>query len=361
MSRQRQGFTLIELLVVIAIIAVLIGLLLPAVQKVREAANRMSCSNNLKQLGLAIHNYENAFQHFPPGIVQNANDPDLQNGLNTAFGLLLGYVEQDNLKNLFNPNVGWFDQTGGIPPGAAVTTPLKLFLCPSNRTKGNVDLSVMAQVMGRPLPNPASCDYLLCKGTNAALDWKPAIPGNALGAFDVNSEVRIADITDGTSNTFAIGEGTGNNRRYLCRARYTDTTPALDASGQPIQIDQSWAAGMVENADTASFTRLYYGSVFGVTAQTGGYVPNNPEPMNNQLVMAAIDYNDTSSGAANNTNNPATTTNWDTISGFRSMHPGGCNFVFCDGSVHFVAQNADPLVYQAYSTIAGQEAVRQEF
>src|SRR5438477_7838746 len=154
-SRRLRAFTLIELLVVIAIIAVLIGLLLPAVQKVREAANRMSCSNNLKQLGLAIHNYENAFQHFPPGVVQNQNDPDLQNGLNTAFGLMLGYVEQDNLKNLFNPNVGWFDQTGGIPPGAAVTTPLKLYLCPSNRTKGNVDLSVMAQVMGRPLPNPA--------------------------------------------------------------------------------------------------------------------------------------------------------------------------------------------------------------
>jgi prepilin-type N-terminal cleavage/methylation domain-containing protein/prepilin-type processing-associated H-X9-DG protein len=372
MARKRQGFTLIELLVVIAIIAVLIGLLLPAVQKVREAANRMSCSNNLKQLGLAMHNYENTFNQFPPGDINTASDPDfhdLQNGAIGAFGLLLGYVEQDNLKNLYDPTKGWYDQTGGNPPGTAVTTPLKLFFCPSNRNSGNVDLSHQAQALGRPLPNPASCDYLLNKGMNAACDGKPGIPSNAQGVFDcVTADkikgFRIADVTDGTSNTFAMGEGAGNNHRYLARAKYTDTTPVIDQStGGPIQIDQSWAAGSVENSLLAQATTEYFGSVFGVTAQTGGFPgqPVNPEPMNNPLVMAAVDYNDTSGGAPNNSNNPATVTNWDTISGFRSMHTGGANFVFCDGSVHFINQNVSATTYQSLSTRAGGEVLGNDY
>jgi prepilin-type N-terminal cleavage/methylation domain-containing protein/prepilin-type processing-associated H-X9-DG protein len=360
MSPRRRGFSLIELLLVIALVAILISLLLPAVQQAREAANRISCQNNLKQIGLALHHYENAFQQFPVGI-GNSGDPEQQTGLSTAFALLLDYLEEDNLKNLYDPNRGWFDQTGGNPPGAAVTTPLKLFLCPSNRSTGNVDLSPLAQVMGRSLPNPASCDYLLSKGTNAVCDWFPAFPTSARGAFDINSAVRIAGITDGTSNTFAIGEGAGNNRKYLCRARYRDTRPVINFQGQPVALDQSWAAGMVETGETATSARVYYGSVFGVTAQCGGYTPIFPEPMNCPLVLAAIDYNDTSGGFLNNTNDPEVVQNWDTLSGFRSMHPGGCNFLYCDGSVHFVPQHIAPAVYQAYSTIAGQEPTRQQY
>jgi prepilin-type N-terminal cleavage/methylation domain-containing protein/prepilin-type processing-associated H-X9-DG protein len=379
MSRRRQGFTLIELLVVIAIIAVLIGLLLPAVQKVREAANRMSCSNNLKQLGLSMHNYENTFSQFPPGIVQVPVDSsgayhDLQQGASTGFALLLGYVEQDNLKNLYDPTKGWYDQTGGNPPGTAVTANLKLFFCPSNRNQGNVDLSHQAAALGRPLPNPASCDYAMCKGANAAFDGLPAIPGNVQGVFDVCTADkikgrRIADVTDGTSNTFAMGEATGNNRRYLARAHYADTTPAIDPStGGPIQIDNSWAAGSVENGQLAAGTGEYFGCVLCVTAQTAGFsdsngnpLPINPEPMNNQLTMAAVDNNDASSGSPNNNNNPTTSPNYDTASGFRSMHTGGANFVFCDGSVHFINQNVSAATYMALSTRSGGEVLGNDY
>src|SRR5438270_2666623 len=224
----RRGFTLLELLVVIAILGVLVGLLLPAVQKIREAAARMQCQNNLKQLGLALHNYENTFQKFPPGIFIEANQgDDLLGGEVTWYTLILPYIEQTNLSNLYVPNTPWYDPNPKNQ--AAVNTAVKLFFCPSNRVRDTVDISLDWQVLcaggsitgttvpcnpNQP-PIPASCDYAANKGTNAALCNKWQVPSNARGPFDVNSKTRIADVTDGTSNTFGIGEAAGNNPRFL--------------------------------------------------------------------------------------------------------------------------------------------------
>jgi prepilin-type N-terminal cleavage/methylation domain-containing protein len=224
-SRKRpgRGFTLIELLVVIAIIGILIALLLPAVQKVREAANRMSCSNNLKQISLAINNYHDANNCFPPVRV----DADYA----TWYVLILPYVEQDNLQREWIFNLPFYNQDE-----VARTTNVKLFFCPSRRSTGT--LSVQEDVVpGDRTPPPnfvgnpparfgrqdhppgALGDYAACVGDMRGTPGNPnhqEWPGvNANGAMITGtrlanggflSHTNLASITDGASNTFLVGE-----------------------------------------------------------------------------------------------------------------------------------------------------------
>ena len=343
---RRNAFTLIELLVVIAILAVLVGLLLPAVQKVREAGNRIQCTNSLKQLGLALQTYESTYGRFPPGIITNQNDLHLQNGQASGFDLLLPFIEQENVQTLWKRNFSWAD----APNFAVTQASIKLFYCASNRAEGSLNLQALAQSLGRPLPNPAATDYLFCKGTNANLCPQTMLPFRARGPFDINSRTRIADIQDGTSNTFALGEGAGNSAVFKARRTYDATTPVASLKGRQIRIDQGWAMGSVGSSDMADNGYLY-GSVFGVTAQRGGFAPPLDETMNNPLVLATISYDQSCD------NSETTVGIYDTVSGFRSLHSGGCNFVFCDGSVHFISVGIESTTYRALSTMAGGEVV----
>jgi prepilin-type N-terminal cleavage/methylation domain-containing protein len=223
----RGGFTLIELLVVIAIIAVLIGLLVPAVQKVREAANRMSCSNNLKQLVLASHGYHDAYGSLPPARL------DHRGGITWAVQLL-PYLEQDNLFKQWDVTRLYYDQGPTVAAGDAIrATPVKTYFCPSRRTPPQLSVSgdtpdtLFAGARSHYAGSVA--DYAACYGNNQDLETngQPGSGGN--GAFSVaqlpwvyvrrvvaggppgilgpqRSQTRFSNITDGLSNTLFFGE-----------------------------------------------------------------------------------------------------------------------------------------------------------
>jgi prepilin-type N-terminal cleavage/methylation domain-containing protein/prepilin-type processing-associated H-X9-DG protein len=340
------GFTLVELLVVIAITAVLIGLLLPAVQKVREAAARLSCRNNLKQVGIALHHHHDARGRFPPGFTVTGTD-DVELGSFGGFVPLLPFLEQDNSARRLDPGRAWYD-----PPNAdVVSAEVKVFYCPSNRSGGVVDMSFLVPVAGRPLPDPAACDYLLCKGANAAFCAACQVPPGGRGVFDVNTRTRLTDVADGTANTFAVGEGAGNNPLFGIRRFYPDAAPARDLlPGQSPLIDQSWSGGPTATRALRSLG-LLSGGTLGVTALRGGHVPPLDEPMNAPLALPELAYRN---GCTNAGTAPG---RYDTAGGFRSVHRGGCNFLFCDGGVRFVRQSVAPETYRGLSTMAGGEVL----
>ncbi len=346
---KRTAFTVIELLVVIAIIGILVGLLIPAVQRIREGANRTTCANNLKQMGLAMQNYHDAFKVFMPGMKGGAS-ADLSDGGSSGFVGLAMFLEEASWVKKWRNDIPWYQ-----PPNFDLAThEVKAFFCPSNRTGGTVDLRFLASTSNKPLPNPAACDYLLSKGPNASLCLATGVPKQFRGMFDVNSQTRIIDISDGQSNTFAIGEGAGGCPRYQIRQFYGDTVPATLLPGQPKLIDQSWCAGPVATT-VLNTTGILGGSCFGVTAQRGGFDPVMDEPMNTPLVLAAMDY------FADCTNQIMDNGKMDTLSGFRSMHDRGCNFLFVDGRVAYVNDKISAQTYRALSTIAGKEPISEDY
>jgi prepilin-type N-terminal cleavage/methylation domain-containing protein len=355
---RRRAFTLVELLVVIAIVGVLMGLLLPAVQKVREAASRLKCQNNLKQLGLALHGFHDSNGYLPPGMLMETN---IQDSFHTGFAYLLPYIEQDNVHRLIHFDKQWYDPVNYT----AVAQQVPLFYCPSNRSGGTIDLGPFIKQWDTSMPPfVAACDYVLCKGANGGLDATPwLIPPEARGLFDIAQadyattatgqidwrptpqyRVRLTDISDGTSSTFAIGEAAGGNPRYVVADVNNPSQPVTEPFiNGPAMMDQGWGT-----ASLGDSSHPWYAGILGVTAQFG--LPPDPmdEPMNRRPGMPSIIGIDNSGYNLHHR---------DRVSGFRSMHILGCNFLYADGGVHFVPQSIDPAVYRALSTHAGGEVV----
>jgi prepilin-type N-terminal cleavage/methylation domain-containing protein/prepilin-type processing-associated H-X9-DG protein len=314
MLRRRSAFTLIELLVVIAIIAVLVGLLLPAVQKVREAANRMKCQNNLKQIGLALHSYHDSQHSFPPSRDSLGN---------SGHSRLLPYLEQDALYKSINFNARYDDPTNAVPLGTTVN----VFLCPSD-----VNAPIPAGLAGN--------NYRANEGTSLAFGYGPDETQNASlpppnGPFFENSKYRMADILDGTSNTAAfsehiLGDFTNAIATEQADTFWPKTYPATPDEAMSMCMAIDWTDLQYQRISTvgAPWLRGYH--------STTSYYHSAPPGFRSCMFPPG---------------RIMTTAN--------SRHTGGVNVLLCDGSVRFVSYNVDLLAWRALGTRNGGEVLSE--
>lgn len=303
-----RGFTLVELLVVIAIIGVLVGLLLPAVQAAREAARRMQCSNNLKQVGLAFHNYESSHRTFAPGYFAKIPN-NMTSSERSLWGwgvFLLPFVEQAPLYEALKPGPLWVESHLSTPAGLALLqTPIPAYRCASDvgPTLNNFDDSISGDTNnyynryvtsdGSNRIAIATSNYVMV--ANPSSSTTPAVfpsqYGPAHGVGFQNSNIRFRDITDGTSNTLLVGE-----RAWKFHDLTVGAANALGFSAQTCNPSSSW------NVKSAG------------------------------LAVLGLGYDGINWSANNRIHQTR---------GFSSVHPGGAQFVLCDGSVRFTSESID--------------------
>jgi prepilin-type N-terminal cleavage/methylation domain-containing protein/prepilin-type processing-associated H-X9-DG protein len=309
----RRAFTLIELLVVIAIIAILIGLLLPAVQKVRAAAARINCQNNLKQIGVALHNYHATYQRFPAG--RGTPFPYVF----SAHAQLLPYVEQDNLQHLIDftqPPLDFYG-TGTNPndnssPTCASKFVVKMFLCPSDS--------------GDRVPGSTygATNYVACTGSGT-VDYGNLATGD--GPFYHDSKIRVEHILDGSSNTVAFSES------LLGSGYASASSPPQDPRREVEEVagggNPTPGGGTFNGQRGAKWINGHYGD----TLYNHFYPPNAP-----QWDLGNAYHNKGMTAA-------------------RSQHDNGVNILLCDGSVRFVSNTIDLTTWRGLSTRSGGETL----
>jgi prepilin-type N-terminal cleavage/methylation domain-containing protein/prepilin-type processing-associated H-X9-DG protein len=366
---RRRGFTLIELLVVIAIIGVLIALLLPAVQAAREAARRAQCVNNLKQMGLAVFNYESAVGTFPPTTIlipfpnQTPGGTWMFESSWSVFARTTPYMEQSNLHNSIN-----YDFTYSHVSNTTVTfSPISYLFCPSDPGHHIDDAS-----MGGT--GDSTTSYGTCDG-----DWyvwsvnygggNSSVGPQSRTLFGPVYARRIADVTDGLSNTLAISEGLiGHAQMRSCLNTPTPPSDASVGTWSPTNVPPPGPAstaalnalinscgtgnGKVKAGGPIGHTRAMNGGVY-----YSGFTTAMPPNMNvstvsrggsNQGQIAAMDWDSVDENDGGPTYMSLCAS---------SQHPGGVNCLFADGSVRFVKNSVNPVTWRGLGSISGGEVI----
>jgi prepilin-type N-terminal cleavage/methylation domain-containing protein/prepilin-type processing-associated H-X9-DG protein len=315
-SSRRSAFTLIELLVVIAIIAILIGLLVPAVQKVRDAAARIQCANNLKQIGLALHNYHGNYESFPTSL--RPSGVTTLPRVSWTIGLL-PFVEQDNLRRNYDVTSNW-DSTTNLP---LTSLPVKIFQCPGTPSATRKD--------GDPQINSwnlvAVTDYAAATGVAAyATNVNPT--GAVLpGIMQKNTTVRIADVTDGLSNTILVVESAGRPQIYRGRTAY-GAVPSQKVNGGGWARPASDLTFQTSTPDGSSFP----GSCAVNCTNGFDYPAYNMAPFGTEGTAEPF-----------------------------SFHTGVINVLMGDGSVRTVSAGISVTTFAALITRSGGEVIGSDF
>jgi prepilin-type N-terminal cleavage/methylation domain-containing protein/prepilin-type processing-associated H-X9-DG protein len=362
----RPGFTLIELLVVIAIIAVLIALLLPAVQAAREAARRAQCVNNLKQIGLALHNYVDVFETVPAGafLARHVAGTTLNNGDFSAHARLLPYLEQQTTYNAANFSVACYnDANGGDKINSTCTARrLSVFLCPSSVAPGwnliGAGFTAVAPGNSYFASLGSSLEYSpgYTKGPPNGIFAAFVYPANLLTNPPVGSPVTLAGILDGTSNTIAFGEwriGTG------ILGQVTIPQDVVFVGSYPPGIGGRNNPGMTMPAGGAAFQQWLPLCSAAAPTGRGNKTPTLGESwafglmgytLGNTLQAPNPSYPNCSINGTNTIQSPGMFT-------LSSFHPGGANVLMCDGSVKFLKQSTNIQIVWALGSRAQGEII----
>jgi prepilin-type N-terminal cleavage/methylation domain-containing protein/prepilin-type processing-associated H-X9-DG protein len=357
MRQRRLGFTLIELLVVIAIIAILIGLLVPAVQKVREAAARLQCQNNLKQMGLAVHNYHDAYKKLPTAgegsnaaVNGTAFANDLVGGMmptgkvsfHSLFTYMLPYIEQGNIYNLIDLNQ-YYNAPSTSKAGhvAAFKNQVPTFICPSYPFESVDALGYGYVHYGATVYT----DIVVTAGMNGstvAVGMRDKLKARQRGVLD-NLQASLPQITDGTSNTIMIAEDAARRDGYITNPAYLDPATVLG-----IAVDQG----------TAFATRRFW----RWAEQDNGFGVSGDPLLNTTTPSFQIINNNNSSPASDGPNGCwKLTNNCGPNDEVFSFHSGGANVVFADGHVAFIPQSINPVVMASLVSRSGGEVVTNDF
>jgi prepilin-type N-terminal cleavage/methylation domain-containing protein len=324
----RKAFTLIELLVVIAIIAVLIGLLLPAVQKVREAAARLQCANNLKQIGLALHNYENTNKRFPANGTYPAGGTAADSY--SALARILPYVEQSNLYRLVDLSASAISQP------AVVMQRIPIYLCPS-------EINDTARDTSTPVRYPLN--YGANEGTWLVLD--PATGQSGNGAIPLNQALRVGEYRDGLSNTVGFAEVKAYGAYLFGNIGLSPNTPPPNSPADLLALGGSLKPSVTHTGWTE-----------GQTFQTGvtfALTPNAKVPYTDATGTYDVDYVSSRDGSS------ATRLSFAAMTA-RSYHAGDLvNVLLMDGSVRPVGATISLATWRALGTRGGGEVIGVDF